>query len=175
MIKLIEFSKNQISRICRLLANFFFCDYSNFRCLESYQLCTLQYCGTKSKTAVYILHYSSTTGAPEGKKQYLNKNHRHSTRKTHPRAKKQVILRLVPLFIWKSLTINYSDNFDRMASHSALAIRAAYVRSGCENVSTATTLFDLLYCKFGITLNSQNLSIFPFDTAAHHATPAAGG
>ena len=58
------------------------------------------------------------------KNQYLNKNHRHSTRKTHPRAKKQVILRLVPLFIWKSLTINYSDNFDRMPGHSAFAIRA---------------------------------------------------
>ena len=60
------------------------------------------------------------------KNQYLNKNHRHSTRKTHPRAKKQVILRLVPLFIWKSLTINYSDNFDTMTSQSALAIRADY-------------------------------------------------
>ena len=66
MMKLIDFPKNQIRRICKLLANFFICDYSNFKCLESYQLCTLQYCGTDFRTALYILHYSSTTGAPEG-------------------------------------------------------------------------------------------------------------
>ena len=64
------------------------------------------------------------------KNQYLNKNHRHSTRKTHPRAKKQVILRLVPLFIWKSLTINYPDNFTRLPTPSALAMRAvSYVHA----------------------------------------------
>ena len=64
MIKLIEFSKNQICRICKLLGNFFIYDHSNFRCSKFYQLCTLQYCDTKSKTAA--LWYSSAA-ASEGK------------------------------------------------------------------------------------------------------------
>jgi hypothetical protein len=56
MIKLIEPPKNQIRRICKLLAIFFICDYWNFRCLEFYQFCTLQYCSADSRTAVYIAH-----------------------------------------------------------------------------------------------------------------------
>ena len=57
-LKLIEFPKIQIGWICRILATFFKCDYSHFRCLEFYQLCTLQYYGTAMTS---VLQYPSVT------------------------------------------------------------------------------------------------------------------